>query len=175
MWPGSLQGSQTRGRGAGSPVEVLPDSVTGSIIVYISIYLKMLYMLLKAPHHEPEQVCVLCAHAHTHTHLILKQRKKPTLFGLGKEHKEPKQMHRIKVFFKLTIWLIAPKGTTYLASQWARSRPQMLICLHRCYTVFGAIAITLTRASRKTGGGGGGKQENKTWNDCQGPEQSPCN
>lgn len=58
--------------GTGSPLEALPDILIGSVIVYISNSLKMLYMLLKVPHHEPEQECVcvyvcVCAHIHTHT------------------------------------------------------------------------------------------------------------
>ena len=71
-------------------------------------------MLLEAPHMSQSKcVCVcVCTCACVHAYLILKQRKKPTLLAWGKNiNKEPKQMQRIKVFFKLTIWLIAPEGT----------------------------------------------------------------
>lgn len=42
--------------GTGSPLEVLPDILIVSIIVYISISLEILYILLRAPHHEPEHI-----------------------------------------------------------------------------------------------------------------------
>lgn len=68
-----------------------------SIIVYISISLEMLYMLLRAPHHEPEKmhacVCV-CAH----THLILKQRGEAALFGERTLIKSPSRCTGLKYF-----------------------------------------------------------------------------
>lgn len=84
--------------GTGSSPEVLPDILIGSIIVYISITLEMLYILLRAPHHEPEQACV-CAHT---SHLSREGNQLPLSWGKN-VNKEPKQMHRIKVFFKLMI------------------------------------------------------------------------
>lgn len=49
-----MQGSLVRGGVAlVSPPEVLPDILVGSMIVDTSISLKVLSMLLRAPHHEP--------------------------------------------------------------------------------------------------------------------------
>lgn len=58
-----------------------PDILVSSIIVYICICLKMLSVLLRAPHRELEPESV-----HMRTQLVLKQGREQALSGLGKQH-----------------------------------------------------------------------------------------
>lgn len=114
------------------------------------------------------------------SHFKAEERTSPLCLEERTLKKSPSRCTGLKYFSnwwfdRLPLKAQPKKNTTYLVSQWVWCRAQRLICLCWCYTVFRAIAITLTGAFRKTGGGGGGKQENKTWNDCLWPKQSPCN